>query len=133
MAFDHAAGRLNGIFDFGDSGFGPLHREFVQTSWVSPDLTERIVAEYQALTGRPLDRERIRLTTGVLRLSELGGFAGDAGRVAEGVDAVAQWAAYQRGHCPGVRLRLARPGGSLRLWCRVATTPRCARHRSRPS
>ena len=25
MAFDHARGRLNGIFDFGDSGFGPLH------------------------------------------------------------------------------------------------------------
>jgi Ser/Thr protein kinase RdoA (MazF antagonist) len=29
MAFDHRKGRLKGIFDFADSGFGPPHREFV--------------------------------------------------------------------------------------------------------
>ena len=30
MAFDHREGRLKGIFDFADLGFGPPHREFVQ-------------------------------------------------------------------------------------------------------
>lgn len=42
MAFDHDAGRLNGIYDFGDSGFGDLHREFIHPSWISPDFVERL-------------------------------------------------------------------------------------------
>jgi hypothetical protein len=97
MAFDHAAGRLNGIYDFGDSGFGPLHHEFIHINWISPDLAERVIAEYETLTGRELDRERIKLITGVLRLSELGGFANDTARVAKAVRTVAEWAAYQQG------------------------------------
>jgi hypothetical protein len=94
MAFDHAAGGLNGIFDFGDSGFGPLHQEFIQSSLISPDLTERIAAEYETLTARLLDRERIALITAVLRLSELGGVAADPLRAAKAVRTVAQGAAY---------------------------------------
>src|SRR5690606_4328292 len=34
MAFDHQAGRLNGLYDFGDAGFGPVHREFIYSSWI---------------------------------------------------------------------------------------------------
>ena len=97
MAFDHAAGRLNGTYDFADSGFGPLHREFIQPSLISPDLAERIATEYEALTGRALDHERITLITAVMRLSELGGVAGDPTRAAKAVRTVAKWAAYQSG------------------------------------
>jgi aminoglycoside phosphotransferase (APT) family kinase protein len=77
MEFDHTVNRLNGIYDFGDSGFGPLHQEFIYPNWVAPDLTARIVGEYEALSGRALDRQRIDLLSGVLRLSELAEFAHD--------------------------------------------------------
>jgi hypothetical protein len=46
------------------------------------DLTQRIVAEYEALTGRALDHERIALLTGVHRLSELAQLANDPTHVA---------------------------------------------------
>jgi aminoglycoside phosphotransferase (APT) family kinase protein len=71
MAFDAERQRLNGIYDFGDSGFGALHQEFIYTNFISPDLTARSVAAYERVTGRHLDRERIALLTAVHRLSEL--------------------------------------------------------------
>lgn len=78
MAFDPAAQRLNGVYDFGDSGFGQLQQEFIYSNMISPDLTERIVGRYEALTGRLLDSERIALLFEVLRLSELAQNADDA-------------------------------------------------------
>jgi aminoglycoside phosphotransferase (APT) family kinase protein len=93
MAFDHAGNRLNGIYDFGDSGFGPLHQEFIYTNFVGRDLTARIVAEYEALTGLALDRQRIDLLSGVLRLSELAELADDPDHAAAMVEFVADWAA----------------------------------------
>jgi aminoglycoside phosphotransferase (APT) family kinase protein len=71
MAFDHDRGRLNGIYDFGDSGFGPLHQEFIYSSFISPELTERIAMAYETFTGRHLDRARIEILTGYHRLWEL--------------------------------------------------------------
>jgi hypothetical protein len=59
MAFDAEREQLNGVYDFGDSGVGGLHQEFIYSNLVSFDLTERIVAGYEGLTGRELDRERI--------------------------------------------------------------------------
>ena len=76
MAFDHAAGRLNGLYDFADSGIGPLHQDFLYSSFISPDLTARIVTAYEHHSGRALDRERIALLTGVHRLWELAVTAG---------------------------------------------------------
>jgi len=78
MAFDPAARRLNGVYDFGDSGFGQLQQEFIYSNMISPDLTARIVGRYESLTGRSLDRERIALLFQVLRLSELAEHAVDA-------------------------------------------------------
>ncbi|HLZ82466.1 MAG TPA: phosphotransferase [Caulobacteraceae bacterium] len=78
MAFDPAAQRLNGVYDFGDSGFGQLQQEFIYSNMISPDLTARIIGRYETLTGRLLDRERIALLFEVLRLSELAEHAGDA-------------------------------------------------------
>lgn len=91
MAFDHARGRLNGIYDFADSGLGPLHQEFIYSNFVSSDLTDRIVAGYQRRTGRLLDRRRIALLTGVHRLSELAELASDPGQVPEMVRHVEEW------------------------------------------
>lgn len=70
MAFDHAAGRLNGLYDFGDSGVGPLHQEFIYSNFVSRDLTARIIAAYERESGRMIDRQRVDVLTGVHRLWE---------------------------------------------------------------
>lgn len=71
MAFDMAARRLNGVFDFGDSGFGSLQQDFVYSGMVSPDLTRRVTNRYGAMTGRLIDLDRIRTVFVVLRLWEL--------------------------------------------------------------
>jgi hypothetical protein len=95
MAFDHMSRRLNGMYDFADSGFGALHQDFIYSNWIAPDLTARIIAEYEALTGRVLDRRRIALLSGVHRLSELAQLADDTRHVAMAARAVADWAACQ--------------------------------------
>ncbi|HWF77609.1 MAG TPA: aminoglycoside phosphotransferase family protein [Caulobacteraceae bacterium] len=77
MAFDREAGRLNGVYDFGDSGFGQLQQEFIYANMISPDLAGRIIRRYATLTGRALDAERIALLYQTLRLSELAELAGD--------------------------------------------------------
>jgi hypothetical protein len=93
MAFDHARNRLNGVYDFGDSGFGPLHQEFIYSNWIAPDLTARIIAEYEDLSGLALDRQRIDLLSGLLRMSELAEYADDAEHAPAMVKNVADWAA----------------------------------------
>lgn len=94
MAFDHDRNRLNGVYDFADFGFGPLHQDFIYSNWIAPDLTARIVDEYEALTSRKLDRRRIALLTGIHRLSELASLAEDAEHAAMAAGYVAGWAAH---------------------------------------
>ncbi|MGO1078525.1 phosphotransferase family protein [Inquilinus sp. CA228] len=93
MAFDHGRQRLNGIYDFADSGLGPLHQEFIYSSFVSPDLTARLVSAYEALTGRGLDRRRIAILTGMHRLWELAELADDPEHVPTMVRSFAEWVA----------------------------------------
>lgn len=92
MAFDHSAHRLNGVYDFADSGFGPLQQDFIYSNFIARDLTERTISAYETLTGRSIDRERIELLSGVLRLNELAEVAQEPDRHAEMVDYVARWA-----------------------------------------
>ncbi|KFC67344.1 Phosphotransferase enzyme family protein [Devosia sp. LC5] len=96
MAFDHASATLNGVYDFADSGFGPLHEEFTYSSFVSADLTGRIVRRYETETGKQLDRERIHLTTGAHRLWELAQETGSPETHAIMIAAVEAWAASAR-------------------------------------
>lgn len=93
MAFDHINQTLNGIYDFADSGFGPLHQEFIYSNLISADLTARIVNEYQQITGCALDRQRIRTLTGVHRLSELAELAGDPEHAPMMLKFLERWAA----------------------------------------
>ncbi len=93
MAFDHGEGQLNGIYDFADSGFGPLHQEFIYSNFISPGLTARIVSAYEPLTGRRLDRNRIATLTAFHRLSELAELADDPAYVGSKIESVAAWAA----------------------------------------
>lgn len=95
MAFDHAAQKLNGVYDFADSGFGPLHQEFIYAGLISPDLVARLVAAYEAITGKALDRERIHLLAGVHRLSELAELADQPEHVPAMLGYVAEWAGWQ--------------------------------------
>ena len=91
MAFDHGRKRLNGMYDFGDSGIGPLHREFIYSNLVSPDLTERIIGAYENVTGRAIDRERVAILTGTHRLWELAGEAHLPDNVPDLVQSLALW------------------------------------------
>ncbi|MFZ5672675.1 MAG: phosphotransferase family protein [Pseudomonadota bacterium] len=77
MAFDHQAQRLNGVYDFADSGFGPVHQDFVYSSLIAPELTRMIVDRYRHMTGRPVDAERVSLLIGMHRLSDLAELADD--------------------------------------------------------
>jgi len=92
MAFDHEREVLNGIYDFGDAGFGPLHRAFVYPGWIAPDLSMRVASAYERLTGRALDRGRIHLLGSVLRLAELPDMAGDAELESAMLRQIARWA-----------------------------------------
>ena len=58
MAFDHAAGWLNGIYDFGDAGIGVRHRDFIYCGLTSLDLMARVVLAYGAATGLAVDLNR---------------------------------------------------------------------------
>jgi aminoglycoside phosphotransferase (APT) family kinase protein len=95
MAFDHVHNRLNGMYDFGDSGFGLLHQEFIYSNFISPDLTRRIIASYETMTGRTIDRRRVDILTGVHRLSELAEYASDAQHAPAMIQNVADWAARE--------------------------------------
>lgn len=91
MAFDHTAQRLNGIYDFADSGFGPRHQEFIYSNLISPDLTARIITAYEASTALRLDRRRIDILTGAHRLSELAELADDPTHAPGMAQHAAQW------------------------------------------
>ena len=82
MAFDAQAGRLGGIYDFGDAGFGPLHQEFIYAIMIAPDAASRIVDHYERTANLVLDRERIALLYRYFRLSELAHMA-DGPRAAQ--------------------------------------------------
>jgi Phosphotransferase enzyme family len=94
MAFDHRRGVLNGVFDFADSGFGPIHRDLCYSDWIAPDLTDRIIPRYHELTGYPVDRERITLHSSALRLWELAAAAETD--PAEQLARVIDWAVHLR-------------------------------------
>jgi aminoglycoside phosphotransferase (APT) family kinase protein len=96
MAFDAGAGVLSGVYDFADSGLGGLHQEFVYANMISPDLTARIIAGYETLTGRPLDRRRIAVLYGALCLSELAELPADDHRHAAALAKAIAWLEAER-------------------------------------
>lgn len=92
MAFDHEKQHLNGVYDFADSGFGPLHQDFVYSSLIAPELTRMIVDRYRRMTGRQIDSERVSLLIGMHRLSDLAELAEDPHYVEMLRDQLAAWA-----------------------------------------
>ncbi len=94
MAFDHARQRINGVYDFADSGFGPLHQDFVYAAFISLELTRMIADRYARMTGKPIDTERIGILIGMHRLSELSELADDPHHVAMLRDHLAGWATH---------------------------------------
>lgn len=91
MAFDHATGRLNGVYDFGDAGIGARHRDFNYCGLTALDLMARVVGHYGAVTGLAVDLGRVRVLAGAHRLWELG-FSAVEGR-GDHVDRFALWCA----------------------------------------
>lgn len=77
MAVDLDRCRLNGLFDFGHSGVGPLHRDLSYPCFVDVDLAARVARQYEAVTGRAVDLGRILNAHATLRLVELAEASGD--------------------------------------------------------
>jgi Phosphotransferase enzyme family len=94
MAFVHAERRLNGVYDFSDSGLGPLHQDFIYPAFISPELPARIVTYYESACGRMLDIARIATLIGTHRLLELATAVGSPGAVASARDNVLSWLQY---------------------------------------
>ncbi len=94
MAFDYSEHRLNGIYDFADSGLGPRHQEFIYTNFISPDLTERVIAAYEELAGLSLDRRRIAILTGAHRLSEVADLAANPTHASDILHFATEWMSH---------------------------------------
>jgi aminoglycoside phosphotransferase (APT) family kinase protein len=94
MAFDHARGVLNGVYDFADAGLGPRAKDLCYSSFISADLTERLAAAYERATGAAIDRRQVALHTAVQRLAELGAGAKELSWF---VGNVVQWHDYMQG------------------------------------
>jgi hypothetical protein len=84
MAFDASAGRLNGIFDFGDVAIGDLHREFGPLYRLNRDVLERTARNYEQLTGITLSLRRIVVIERVNSLSDLAETIDQPGNVVPG-------------------------------------------------
>lgn len=61
MAFDPSKGLLLGVYDFQDSGFGAVEREFSPLATISPDLLQRAARLYQKRIDLTVDFSRILL------------------------------------------------------------------------
>jgi hypothetical protein len=95
MAFDPTAEQLKGVHDFGDSGIGSVHQEFIHSSLIDPDLTWRMVDAYEGETGRKTDWERATVLIGMHRLGEVAESAGDVESLPARLRAAA---AFLQGH-----------------------------------
>jgi len=91
MAFDHHRQRLNGLYDFADSGFGPLHQDFIYSNFISPDLTLRVIEAYEISTGLRINRRRVWLLTAAHRLFELAEADSDPAEIAKVLPHVLAW------------------------------------------
>lgn len=112
MAFDHAAGRLVGLYDFGASGVGQLHRDLGYTLFIAPDLAARVVTRYVRQTGRSVDFERVLTLHTYLRIVEIaeGTTAQAADRawyLTDFLAALARWRTASPGQASGRMLRAA--------------------------
>ena len=96
MAFDHEHGVLNGVYDFADAGLGPRAKDLCYSSFISADLTERLVAAYDRLAGVTINPRQVALYTAIQRLAELGADA-SARELSWFVDNVVQWREYMQG------------------------------------
>ena len=97
MAFDRERGALNGVYDFADAGLGPLHQDFIYSSFIDEDLTLRIIAGYERFTGKSIDRRRVDILTGAYRLQELAGIAHDPPQIPHARNNVELWARRGQG------------------------------------
>lgn len=91
MAFDPVEQRINGVYDFADSGLGPLHQDFVYASFISLELMYATAERYAGITGRSVDFDRIGVLAGMHRLSELAELAVDPRHVEVKRESVLSW------------------------------------------
>lgn len=71
MAFDAKEKKLNGIFDFGDVMIEDVNREFCYLFRLDPQFMEEVVREYEKISGRKIDTNRVILYAKINEMSDL--------------------------------------------------------------
>jgi len=72
VAFDKKAGRLNGIFDFGDVAVEHISIEFYRLFSFDQQLAVNVIKQYEKISGRKISIERVFVTAVVSVAAMLG-------------------------------------------------------------
>ncbi len=85
--------QLAGVIDFGNCKFGDIHQDLSSMNLSSPDLAERVIAHYERLTGRAIDRTLVAHYTSMFYLHLLAGLkrANDATKFDYWLSRLQQW------------------------------------------
>jgi len=73
LLFDKAHTSITGVIDFGNCKLGDLHQDLSTMNLSSPDLTIRIIEQYEQLTNRKVNRLLVQHYTTVFYLNLLAG------------------------------------------------------------
>jgi aminoglycoside phosphotransferase (APT) family kinase protein len=91
MAFDAERGVLNGIYDFADARIAPLQDDLLYSHFISRDLTARIIAAYETMTGRAIDCERVDLLYSMLLINEVAGWEAHPDKLPGMIERLRRW------------------------------------------
>lgn len=85
--------RLTGVIDFGNCKFGDIHQDLSSMNLSSPDLAEQVIAHYERLTGRAIDRTLVAHYTSMFYLHLLAGLkrANDTAKFDYWLSRLQQW------------------------------------------
>lgn len=73
LLLDPPQRRLLAVLDFGNCKLGDVHQDFSSMNLSSPDLAERVIEQYEKLSGRAIDRSLVAHYTSMFYLHLLAG------------------------------------------------------------
>lgn len=97
LLLDEKHRRLAGVIDFGNCKFGDIHQDMSSMNLSSPDLAERVIVQYERLTGHAIDRTLVAHYTSMFYLHLLAGLkrANDTAKFDYWLSRLQQWYAHR--------------------------------------
>lgn len=96
IAIDPVNKKLNGVFDFGDVSIGDRNFDFSPMyRFYSADLTQRMVYQYEKITGKKLNLHKIKIYSYIWEISDVGELFDDKENTVykQGMARIKEWAA----------------------------------------